>query len=184
MNFPKSLVVNLIGGPGCSKSSIMGGLYHDLKFNGIEAEMAPEYAKECVWNNNLLHFNNQIKMFGEQHHRIFHLLGQVEVIITDSPLLLTPIYVHIHGSAGESETTLSDLALEQYLSMWNYTVFLKRHEASFKENGRNHNLEECKTIDKAILYLMDDAKLPYETVDAGPTAKDYICKKVLTLLGK
>lgn len=179
MNFKRSLIVNLLGGPGASKSTIMAGIFHDLKFKGIEVEMAFEFAKDNVWEGNSAIFENQIKIFGEQHHRIFRLLNKVEVILTDSSLLLTPIYYNHYKNNSD---LISKLAVEEYHKMWNYNVFIKRHEASFQQNGRNHDINHAKQIDREILDLLETEKIPFETVHAGPEAKDYAVRKILQLL--
>ena len=175
--YEKTLVVNLLGGPGCGKSSIRGGLFSKLKFLGIDCEEALEYAKDLVWINSTLTLNNQIYVFGKQHHRITRLLGQVEVVITDSPLMFTPIYDQ------RKSKTLSDLVIEEINSMWNYNVFLKRQK-EYNPNGRNQSEEEAREIDRKILDFMDDNKLPYETFDGAEDSVVFISEKILRLLGK
>ena len=173
----ETLVVSLVGGPGCGKSSIRAGIFHDLKFKGIDCEEATEYAKVCTWEKRQFTLTNQIHIFGEQHHRIWMLLGQVEVIITDSPLLLTPIY------DTRKSSTLRKLALEEFNSMWNYVVFLKRCKP-YNPNGRNQDEDGAKAIDRLIAdYLMGN-DIPFETFDGTPAGKDQIVHKVLMLLGK
>jgi hypothetical protein len=174
---PKTLVVNLLGGPGSGKSSIRGGLFHDLKFKGIDCEEATEYAKDLTWRKSQFSLNNQIHVFGEQHHRIWSLLGQVEVVITDSPLLLTPIY-----DKRESDT-LRRLALEEFNSMWNYNVLVIRKKA-YNPNGRNQSEEEAKAIDMKIADFLLDNKIPFETTDGDFGGKYKIFCQVLKLLGK
>lgn len=173
----KTLVVNLLGGPGSGKSSLRAGVFYDLKFRGIDCEEAPEYAKDLVWSKSQFTLGNQIKVFGEQHDRIFRLQGQVEVVITDSPLLLTPIY-----DQRESDT-LRRLAMEEFNSMWNYTVFLKRCKP-YNPNGRNQDEEGAKEIDRKIADFLLDNQIPFETTKGLAEGKDYIVKKVLMLLGK
>ncbi len=173
----KTLVVNLLGGPGTGKSSIRAGVFYDLKFKGIDCEEAPEYAKDLTWQHAQFTLRNQIKVFGEQHDRIFRLLGQVEVVITDSPLLLTPIY------DTRQTDTLRKLALEEYNSMWNYTVFLKRCKP-YNPNGRNQDEEEAREIDRRIADFLLDNQIPFETTKGVLEGKDYIVKKILMLLGK
>ena len=173
----KTLVVNLLGGPGTGKSSLRAGVFYDLKFRGIDCEEAPEYAKDLVWSKSQFTLGNQIKVFGEQHDRIFRLLGQVEVVITDSPLLLTPIY-----DTRESDT-LRTLAMEEFNSMWNYTVFLKRCKP-YNPNGRNQDEDGAVEIDRRIADFLLDNQIPFETTKGLAEGKDYIVKKVLMLLGK
>lgn len=174
---PKTLVVNLLGGPGSGKSSIRGGLFHDLKFRGVDCEEATEYAKDLTWRKSQFSLRNQIHVFGEQHHRIWSLLGQVEVIITDSPLLLTPIY-----DTRESDT-LRKLALEEFNSMWNYNVLLIRKK-EYNPNGRNQTEDEAKAIDMRIADFLLDNQIPFETANGDNTGKEKILPKVMRLLGR
>jgi len=105
--YKKTIVVNLLAGPGAGKSTLAAALFSKLKWCGIECELAAEYAKDLVWEKRDKTFENQVYIFGKQHHRIFRLLGQVQVVITDSPLLLTPIY------DGEKRSTLKQLVFEE-----------------------------------------------------------------------
>jgi hypothetical protein len=175
--YEKTLVVNLLGGPGTGKSSVRGGLFSKLKFLGIDCEEAPEFAKDLTWEKRCLALSNQIYVFGKQHMRIWRNLGQVEVIITDSPLILTPIYNQ------RNSKTLSNLVIEEINSMWNYNVFLKRQK-EYNPNGRNQSEEQAREVDKKILDFMDDNKLPYETFDGAEDAIPLIARKILMLLGK
>lgn len=175
--FKKTLVVNLLGGPGSGKSSIRAGIFHDLKYKGIDCEEATEYAKDLTWSKSKLALSNQIHVFGEQHNRIWRLIGQVEVIITDSSLLLTPIY-----SKSES-STLRTLAVEEFKSMWNYVAFLKRVKP-YNPNGRNQTESEARDIDFKILDLLDNEEIPYETFPGDLDGKDGIVKKILMMIGK
>lgn len=173
----ETLVVSLLGGPGTGKSSLRAGAFHDLKFHGVDCEEATEYAKDLTWEKRKFTLMNQIHVFGEQHHRIWRLLGQVEVIITDSPLLLTPIY------DTRKSDTLRKLALEEFHSMWNYVVFLKRCKP-YNPNGRNQDEDEAKEIDRRISDFLLDNQIPFETTKGTPDGKDYIVNKILTLLGR
>jgi len=176
-NEKKTLVVNLLGGPGTGKSSIRAGVFYDLKFRGIDCEEATEYAKDLTWEKRKFTIQNQVHIFGEQHHRLWRLLGQVEVIITDSPLLLTPIY------DGRESDTLRKLALEEFNSMWNYVVFLKRCK-EYNPNGRNQTEDEAIEVDRRILDFLMDNQIPFETTKGLQDGKDYIVRKVLQLIGK
>lgn len=171
----KTLVVNLFAGPGAGKSTTAAGIFFELKSRGINCELAAEYAKDLCWEERHRTFQDQIYIFGKQYHRIFRLLGQVEVVITDSPLLLTPVYDE------ERRESLEKLVIEEHNKMWTYNAFLKRKKV-FNPKGRNHNLHESESLDSLICGMLDKHKIPYETFDGNIEGKDKIVRKILFLL--
>ena len=171
----KTLVVNLFAGPGAGKSTMAAGIFFELKSRSINCELAAEYAKDLCWEERTRTFDDQIYIFGKQYHRIFRLLGQVSVVITDSPLLLTPVY------DAEKRSTLKKLVLEEHNKMWTYNVFLKRKKA-FNPKGRNHNEEQSKDIDYAVADILLDNDILFETFEGTVEGKDAIVKKILMFL--
>src|SRR3954464_15085371 len=88
----KTVVVNMLAGPGSGKSTMASSVFSELKWRGEETEYVGEYAKDLTWEKRVKTLDNQVYVFAKQHHRIFRLLNQVDIIVTDSPLYLTPIY--------------------------------------------------------------------------------------------
>lgn len=172
---PETLVVNLFAGPGAGKSTTAAGVFFELKSRGINCELAAEYAKDLTWEERHRTFQNQIYIFGKQHHRINRLLGQVAVVITDSPLLLTPVY------DDEKRQTLERLAVEEHNKMWTYNVFIHRKKA-FNAKGRKHNESESMELDKAIADVLLKHDVAYEVFEGTPEGRDAIVKKILMLL--
>ena len=170
-----TLVVNLLSGPGARKSTMCAGIFFDLKSMGISCEIATEHAKDIIYNKDLDSIHDQIYIFGNQFHRINRLLGEVDVILTDSPLLLQPIYDK------EQRPTFEKLVIEEHKKMWTYNVFLKR-EGNHDPNGRIHNLEQSKEIDVKILNLLDKYDECYETFDGTSDSKDRIVGQIMCLL--
>jgi hypothetical protein len=171
----ETLVVCLYGGPGCGKSTMASGLFFELKSRGVTSELALEYAKDLVWSGNHKILEDQIHVFGEQHYRIFRLLGQVRVIITDSPLLLTPIYDK------EKRPTLEKLVAEEHSKLWNYNAFIVRKK-KFNQAGRINNEQQAMDIDMAIVDLLDRHNQSYETFEGTPAGKDKLVGKVLKII--
>jgi hypothetical protein len=170
-----TLIVNLFGGPGTGKSTARANIFRQLKRQGIECEEAYEFAKDLVWEKSNATFQDQIFLFANQYHRIFRLIGQVDVVITDCPILLSPVYDL------ERRSTLEKLVREEHEKMWTYNVFLKR-EKKYNQNGRLHNEQEARQLDRDILNVLDKHDVCYESFPANDDGENAIVNKILMLL--
>lgn len=94
------LVVNLFGVPGAGKSTGATYIFSKLKLAGINAELITEFAKDKVWEENSVIFqpDNQAHIFGKQFYRMNRCKDKVEVIVTDSPLLLSSFLILVKFS--------------------------------------------------------------------------------------
>ena len=158
-----TIVVNLIGGPGSGKSTTAAGLFYNLKKMGINCEMALEYAKDKVYEESFKTMDDQLYIFGKQYHRMWRLENLVDVIITDSPLLLSIYYNKTKSNYFE------DLIVEQYNKFNNMLYILKRDNIEFKQEGRIQNEEESKHIDMEVKNILDRNNINYieiSTLDA------------------
>jgi len=171
----KTLIVNLFGGPSAGKSTLASGIFFDLKMQGINSELVSEYCKELTWEERHNTLKDQIYIFGQQFHRIFRLLGKVDVIITDSPLLLTPVYDI------EKRESLKKLAFEEHKKLWTYNVVIKRNK-SYNPKGRSQTESEANELDKQIVDMLFEANECFETFNGDTEGKDLIVKKILKLL--
>lgn len=177
MKSSDTILINFYAGPGSGKSSTMAGVFSELKWMGVNCEMAPEFAKEKVWEGSLNILDNQIYVFGKQLHTIHRLLGKVEVIITDSPLLLSIIY-------GKNECKeFRDLVLAVYKKFNSWNIFLNRQKA-FNPSGRLQTENEAKSIDRKILSLLKDNKIPFDRFDTGKYWCEYFAKQIVNRIGK
>ena len=88
----KTLIVNFYGGPGSGKSTMAARIFAELKDLGINCEIATEYAKDVTWQKGYHVLGNQLYIFAKQQHRIWRLDGQVDVIVTDAPILNSLVY--------------------------------------------------------------------------------------------
>ncbi len=168
----KTLVVNLYGGPGTGKSTTAAGAFSLLKRQGVSVELVTEYAKDLVWEGSLELLNsNQIHVFAEQHRRMVRLQGKVDVIITDSPLLLTLFY----GRTNVSEL-FKQVVEQENDRFWNRDIFLRRRKP-YQQAGRTQTEDEARLIDD-WLYQMLIRRGPYYTFDADDDAAQCVAKVV------
>ncbi len=165
----------MFAGPGSGKSSTCASIFSKLKWKGVDCEMALEYAKDLVWDDHQAKFSNQIAIFGEQHHRVHRLLGKVEVVITDSPLLLSITY-------GNNEE-LNRLALSEFNKFNAYNIFIKRVKA-YNPNGRNHSLDQAILLDDQILRLLDSMGVPYDSFEGKEDNVEIIVNNILQRIDK
>lgn len=171
----KPLVVNIIGGPGCGKSSMTASVFSFLKWHDVNCEMALEYAKEVVWSKTENLLKNQLFVFGQQHNRIYHLLDKVDVVITDSPLLLSIIY------DSKRNLNLKSLVLDEFHKYNNMNYLLTRKK-KYNPNGRLQTEEEAKEIDDKIRNLLKMYAIPYKEIAGVPENHQLIGKDVLKAL--
>jgi hypothetical protein len=87
-----TVIVNLYGAPGAGKSTTRAGAFHRLKLYGVNVEEVTEYAKDLTWEGREYALSNQVYVFAKQLKRMDMLMGKVDVVITDSPLLLSCFY--------------------------------------------------------------------------------------------
>lgn len=173
----KTLVVNLYGGPGTGKSTMAAGIFYELKMLGINCELITEYPKDLVWEKRNNTFENQIYVFAKQFHRLFNVLNQVDVIITDSPILMYSIY------DSQKRETLKKLIYEEHKKLWTYNVFLKRSR-KYNPVGRYNSEKQAQDLDIKIRDLLTDSKEMCEVFNTTHEEKDRLVKKILTLIKK
>jgi len=147
MKYNRTLVVNFFAGPGTGKSTTMAHCFAELKWKGYDCEMATEYAKDKVWEGSEHVLNNQFYVSGKQYHRLKRLEGKVQIILTDSPLLLATYY----GRKEPQE--FRDLLIKYHETFENLNVFLRRQK-DYNPNGRLQTLEEAKAIDDEFYNMV------------------------------
>lgn len=165
-----AIVVNLYGGPGCGKSTTAALVFGELKKKGINCEMALEYAKDKVWEESLKTLDDQIYIFGKQLHKLWRLKDKVDVIITDSPLLMSMLYDK------EKSELFKALIFEQYKNFDNLDFFITR-STIYERVGRIQSEEEAEVLDGKLLDIIRKYSA-FDVVDKDNAVK-IICDNVL-----
>lgn len=170
----KTKVINLFGGPGTGKSTTAAAVFAQLKSLGVDCELSSEFAKDLVWEQRYDTFKDQLYIFAKQAHRLFRLVGKVDVVITDSPLFLTCYY-------GKDDKALSKFCIDYVERFDNANYFLVR-EKKYNPNGRNQTEEEAKEIDTALRYVLESYEQDYKVLPGNMTAVDEIVADVMKWL--
>jgi thymidylate kinase len=173
----ETLIVNFYAGPGTGKSTAAAWIFARLKQHGVNAELVTEYAKDKVWEESHKVLLNQVYVFGKQHHRLQRLLGKVDVIVTDSPIMMGVVY------DVENNPHLKSLAFYEYEKMNNINFFLNRSK-DYNPKGRQQNYEEALIMDKKIKDHIDSFNLSYENYETNSESYEKMLEEVLSRLNQ
>jgi hypothetical protein len=171
-----ALVVNLFAGPGAGKSTTAAGVFSNLKRAGRNVELVTEYAKDLTWENRNMALDNQIYILGKQYHRLFRVINQVEVAITDSPLMFGAIYC-----PQDYFDHFKPLIVEVHESMNSLNYFVNRAKP-YNTSGRSQTEEQAKDIDVLIRCALNQFRVPYTEVPGDDGGIDQITQEVLACL--
>ena len=155
------VVINLFAGPGAGKSTVMGGVFYELKRRGYSCEMTPEYAKDKVYGENWRDMENQIYLGAKQYHKLFRLRGKVDFAISDSPLPLSIYYDKTKNM------NFRALIMDCFKEFDNLNFFIERDlSIPYETGGRLQTLEESIEIDKEIKSILVASSIPYISVNS------------------
>ena len=172
----RTLVVNFAAGSGTGKSTTAASVFARLKRVGVNCELALEFAKEKTWERNTKIFDDQCYILGKQNWKLHRLQGEVDVVITDSPLFLSLAY-------NTRYMNLDKFALEAFNQYYNLNIFLNRSK-DYEPKGRHQTLEEAKQLDEEIKELMDSNRIPYHTFNTTEEDEIRITTQILTCIDR
>lgn len=159
----KTKVVNYYAGPGCGKSTTAAALFAELKYQNINCEMILEYAKDAAWEKRGPKvFRAQEYIFGKQHFRMARVADEVELLVTDSPLMLGLVYM----PKDFPQPSLGGLIVESYHLYDNLNIFLRRNKP-YNPKGRNQNEAEARVKDVEILEMLHQQGVDFVSMDFG-----------------
>lgn len=168
----ETLIVNLYGAPGAGKSSGAAYIFYQLKQHGINCEMVTEYAKDKVWEQHNEVFKDQCYIFGHQHFRMSRLIDKVDVIITDSPLMLGAYY-----SPDIFKKELTSIALKSFTNP-HFNFFIKRVK-KYNPKGRFQTESESDKVSEELNHFLTENNINFTVVEGNEKGYDSIVKCVL-----
>lgn len=153
-NFPESVeypvCINFFGGPGVGKSTSASGMFYHLKMKGYSCEYVSEYAKDLTWQKNYNMLKNQFYVSAVQHQRMFQLVGSVDIIITDSPILTGLLYC-----PKSMYPFLEPLLMNEFHKYKNINILLSRKFEFVAEGRYQKTVEEAIEVDNMLTALTE-----------------------------
>jgi hypothetical protein len=164
-------VVNFLSGPSAGKTTMSAKLFAIMKEARRNVEYVPEFAKEIVWQERQC-IEDQLYLLGEQHHRLWSLLGKVDYIITDGPLILMAHYIDLapnkYKTSDVNFQKFKDSAKQFIYNTFdmfeNYNFFVDRGNRKFIQQGRIQNEIQSKEIDGHIRFLLKEQGYAFTTI--------------------
>ena len=175
-------IINLFGGAGIGKSSIAGGLLHQLKKRHYSVDAPYEFPKALAWDSNTEAVKDQLFVIGNQHRGITRSWGKVDYIIMDSPILLALVYKNLYNKTKDEYPACLygdgfDFMIANIHNYYdNVNIFIKRTKSDFEDVGRYQTLEESIRVDNRIKEVLEQINVKYHEIEPDDTVMDNILK--------
>lgn len=170
-------VVNLFAPPGAGKSTGAAYIFAKLKMAGINAELITEFAKDKVWEENKEAIKNQAYMFGQQYYRMSKCKNKVDVLVTDSPLLLSILYNNDETLGEEFNSVVANV----FKSFNNLNYWLNRVKP-YNPKGRLQTEEESDALVPKLKDILKENNITCYIYDGIEEDYNKIVNEVLTCL--
>lgn len=147
-----TVIINLVGGPCCGKSTTAAGLFAKMKLSTkSKVELVTEVIKDHVYDENKKVMEDQILITAEQNHRLMRLQDKVDFVISDASLLNGLVYNEFYNVTDNTGDYLSLSLFNRYENI----VFLLPRKTSYDQYGRTQTEDEAKQIDELFLKTLD-----------------------------
>lgn len=162
------LLVNFVGAPGAGKSTMMSGIYFEMKIEGWDVECIHEVSKERILENDQFSLSNEILMFAEKLRRALR-LKKIDVALTDCSLRQSAYYAK--GQFGEMGEAFFREVAEDFDNIY---VIVERNHA-YVPHGR---MDEASAEDAGETIIADikSSGKPYIVVPGRREALKEILK--------
>lgn len=165
----KTICLNFYAGPGAGKSTVAADVFAALKKRNVDCELINEFAKRKVWEGNTECLSNQLYITAKQQYLMWTVSKHVDLIITDSPLLLGSIY--------GNDDLLTQIIFREYREFFNIDVFLERNPNSeYQSNGRMQSKIEAIEKDYEIKTMLGQLNPKYTTLEVNKNTVNNVIK--------
>ena len=175
----KTVIVNLYGAPGAGKSTGSAYIFGQLKMNNISVELVREFVKDKIYEKSEGVFNDQVYILGKQHFRQTNVKGNVDVIITDCPLIIQAYYTDKYKFPYADE--LRQLVLKLYSLENNINYFVNR-DKPYNPDGRFQTEADSDSISGNLKEYLDNLGIEYKEINGNITDYDSVVEDIIKIV--
>lgn len=175
----KTVIVNLYGAPGAGKSTGSAYIFGQLKMNNISVELVREFVKDKIYEKSEGVFNDQVYILGKQHFRQTNVKGNVDVIITDCPLIVQAYYTDKYKFPYADE--LRQLVLKLYSLENNINYFVNR-DKPYNPDGRFQTEADSDSISGNLKEYLDNLNIEYKEINGNITDYDSVVADIIKIV--
>ncbi len=159
-------VINLFGGSGLGKSTTAALIFGEMKLQGLHCELVREFVKEWAWAGRKINPGDQTTILENQAAREALYYNKLDYIITDSPLLLGPIYEKYYSGADPiAEKAFAALESAREKGIIHMNFVLKRNKP-FDARGRYETAQQASEVDTLVEKYLVEHSVPFHTITA------------------
>lgn len=162
----KTTVINLLGGGGVGKSTTACGLFYYMKNMKMSVELVREYVKSWAWKGEKIGEYDQMYITGKQMRYESILYGKVDYIVTDSPILLGPIYEHWLTNDSIMESSVRKFYDKAKENGIDHKFFLLERTKDYVQAGRYQTEDEARRFDDHLRTTLVKWGIPFTVCDA------------------
>ena len=145
--------INLFSGAGGGKSITATNVRAQLGFKGYDIELVEEVIKDWTYIPRIpKDCDGFYLLAGQIQKEDIRLRAGVDLIVSDSPLILQYFYAYYHKTPLQESILSAAQEFEQLYPSLN--IFIDREDKFYNEVGRYEKLAEAKRIDILIKGVM------------------------------
>lgn len=164
------LVVNLFGAPSCGKSTLallIGGVLK-TEHPYLASEVPNEVPKFLAYDGRKGEVPRNLRcqpfVMGQQLWQIARCEGHADVVITDSPVLLSAVYGKEYGQ--DIPDSFLDVCRHYHYAYKSMNYYVVRQHA-YEEKARVTSEKDAARIDSHIKMVLSACDVTYETVKSS-----------------
>lgn len=156
----RTRIIGFYGGPSIGKSAAAWTAAAWLKRNGASVELANEYVKKWAWLGREVKPLDELTILGQQIAEEADLLGKVDFIVTEKPVVLDLAYCRIYQPEAIIKAVEESVAAHYQhvasLGHQHINVIFRRVQGGYDTRGRYESRRQAELVDKVAEQVMGE----------------------------